>query len=175
MCTTRRGSKIDLFAVLRILCSIEWSRLCIQKIKYVKKSLEKVCLDINFIYLWSTLLHKKDTEYLMFDHYLCCINEQHRGWIAVCRPKGKQFLHVVDGVCAMLKNALNSTTFIKVYRVETSFFHRILLQFWYNLELNYLWKSFFSNFLDSMLHMSTKNLSQLKMFVLSNETTKVCW
>jgi len=26
-----------------------------------------------------------------------------------------------------------------------------------------------------MLHMSTKNLSQLKMFVLSNETTKVCW
>jgi len=26
-----------------------------------------------------------------------------------------------------------------------------------------------------MLHMSTKNLSQPKIFALSNETTKVCW
>ena len=61
MSTTCRGSKIDLFAVLRFLCSIEWSRLCIQQINYAKKSLEKVCLDIDFIYLWSKLLHKKDT------------------------------------------------------------------------------------------------------------------
>jgi len=59
MSTTCRGSKIDLFAVLRILCSIEWSRLRIQQINYVKKSLEKVCLDIDFIYLWSPLLQKK--------------------------------------------------------------------------------------------------------------------
>ena len=111
----------------------------------------------------------------MFDHYLCCINEQQRGWTVVFRSKGKQFLHMVDGVCAMLKNALKSTTFIKVYRVEVSFFHIILSQFLYNLELNYLYKSSFSNFLDSMLRMSTKNWSQLKIFVLSNETTKVCW
>jgi len=26
-----------------------------------------------------------------------------------------------------------------------------------------------------MLHMSTKNLSQLKIFALSNEIMKVCW
>jgi len=71
----------------------------------------------------------------MFDYYLCCINEQQCGWIAVFRTKGKQFLHMVDGICAMLKNALNSTAFNKV---EDSFFHKILLQFWYNLELNYL-------------------------------------
>jgi len=36
MSTTRRESKIDFLALLTILCSIEWSRLCIQQINYFR-------------------------------------------------------------------------------------------------------------------------------------------
>jgi len=32
--------------------------------------------------------------------------------------KRKQFLHMVDGVCAVFKNTLNFTTFIKRNRTE---------------------------------------------------------
>jgi len=33
----------------------------------------------------------------------------------------------------------------------------------------------FCNFLDPMSRMSINNISHLKIFMLSNETTKVCW
>jgi len=85
------------------------------------------------------LLHKKVTVYLMFHHYLCCINEDYTGtatWLNCSVEfwrKGKQFLYMVDGVCAVLKTTLNFTTYITVCqeksRVEASFFHRILQQF----------------------------------------------
>jgi len=35
MSTKHKRSKIDFLAVLRILCSIEWSRLCVQQINHV--------------------------------------------------------------------------------------------------------------------------------------------
>jgi len=36
MSTIRRGSKLDFLAVLTILCSIEWCRLCKQQIIYFR-------------------------------------------------------------------------------------------------------------------------------------------
>jgi len=83
-----------------------------------KKSLEKVCLNVDLISFDQRYYIR---SYCIFNflplpllHYL-----DHTGtatWLncsVAFWSKEKQFLHMVDGVCAVFKNTLNFTTFMK--------------------------------------------------------------